>query len=246
VTFTVDTKWKLTPELKALGAVNSALDAADVTAATTSDSKYAAIAVSEGNTVELPWGADDAISVKSTGRGDLGVTLPTAQPRGVNVNGNVVYHNPDGPVDTVAQPTVEGGASIFQVIEDAKAPRDVVEFRDNLIDRILVAEREGRLGEIEGLQVSLSGTEDSWLNLMLPLLTSNRLSAWACRPSQTSPPAPHPVPSAGKWLRLRYTSHPWATHPKRRGPGVMYRGRVIVPGVTGSNRNPFPSVSILR
>ncbi|MFF3646953.1 DNRLRE domain-containing protein [Streptomyces sp. NPDC002564] len=124
VTFTVDTKWKLTAELKTLSAVNSALDAADVTAATTSDSTYAAIATSEGNTVSLPRGADDAISVKSTDRGDLGVTLPTPQPRGVSVNGNVVYHAPDGPVDTVAQPTVEGGASIFQVVKNTKAPRE--------------------------------------------------------------------------------------------------------------------------
>ncbi|WP_405656964.1 DNRLRE domain-containing protein [Streptomyces sp. RK9] len=124
VTFTVDTKWKLTPELKALGAVNSALDAADVTAATTSDSTHAAIATSEGNTVRLPRSGEDAISVKSDGRGDLGITLPTAQPRGVNVNGNVVYHNPDSPVDTVAQPSTEGAASIFQVIKNAKAPRE--------------------------------------------------------------------------------------------------------------------------
>lgn len=34
------------------------------------------------------------------------------------------------------------------------------EIRDNLHDRIAEAEREGRLGEIEGLQVSLAGTED--------------------------------------------------------------------------------------
>ncbi|CAM5334366.1 putative protein OS=Streptomyces alboniger OX=132473 GN=CP975_02035 PE=4 SV=1 [Streptomyces alboniger] len=53
-----------------------------------------------------------------------GVTLPTTQPRGTSVNGNVVYHNPGGPVGTVAQPTVESGASIFQVIKNAKAPRE--------------------------------------------------------------------------------------------------------------------------
>lgn len=34
------------------------------------------------------------------------------------------------------------------------------EIRDNLHDRIAEAEREGWLGEIEGLQVSLAGTED--------------------------------------------------------------------------------------
>ena len=34
------------------------------------------------------------------------------------------------------------------------------EIRDNLHDRIAEAEREGWLGEIEGLKVSLAGTED--------------------------------------------------------------------------------------
>ncbi|MER7001029.1 hypothetical protein [Streptomyces sp. NPDC000410] len=35
----------------------------------------------------------------------------------------------------------------------------LVEIRDNLLDRIAEAEREGWLGEIEGLQVSLAGAE---------------------------------------------------------------------------------------
>ncbi|MEV5510852.1 hypothetical protein [Streptomyces orinoci] len=34
------------------------------------------------------------------------------------------------------------------------------EIRDNLIARIAEAEREGRLGEVEGLSVSLAGAED--------------------------------------------------------------------------------------
>ncbi|WP_405593572.1 hypothetical protein [Streptomyces sp. NBC_01092] len=34
-----------------------------------------------------------------------------------------------------------------------------MEIRDNLLDRIREAEREGRLGEIEGLRVSLAGAE---------------------------------------------------------------------------------------
>ncbi|MFI9596716.1 hypothetical protein [Nonomuraea sp. NPDC052265] len=34
------------------------------------------------------------------------------------------------------------------------------EIRDNLIARIAEAEREGRLGEVEGLQVSLAGAEE--------------------------------------------------------------------------------------
>jgi hypothetical protein len=36
----------------------------------------------------------------------------------------------------------------------------LVEIRDNLRDRIAEAEREGWLGEIEGLRVSLAGAEE--------------------------------------------------------------------------------------
>ncbi|MFI0469469.1 hypothetical protein ACH347_35800 [Saccharopolyspora sp. 5N102] len=36
----------------------------------------------------------------------------------------------------------------------------MVEIRDSLISRIAEAEREGRLGEIEGLRISLAGAED--------------------------------------------------------------------------------------
>lgn len=54
--------------------------------------------------------------------------LPTAtQPRGVALNGSVVYvspDGPDGPVDTVAQPTLEGGVRTFQVIKNATAPHE--------------------------------------------------------------------------------------------------------------------------
>ncbi|WP_435190523.1 hypothetical protein [Streptomyces sp. bgisy126] len=41
------------------------------------------------------------------------------------------------------------------------AQRDrLVEIRDNLVARIAEAEREGWLGEVEGLRVSLAGAED--------------------------------------------------------------------------------------
>jgi len=41
------------------------------------------------------------------------------------------------------------------------AQRDrLVEIRDNLIARVIEAKREGWLGEIEGLQISLAGAED--------------------------------------------------------------------------------------
>ncbi len=36
----------------------------------------------------------------------------------------------------------------------------IVEYRDNLIARIAEAEREGWLGEIEGLKISLAGAGD--------------------------------------------------------------------------------------
>lgn len=36
----------------------------------------------------------------------------------------------------------------------------LVEIRDNLLARIAEAEREGWLGEVEGLRVSLAGAED--------------------------------------------------------------------------------------
>ncbi|WP_327695484.1 DNRLRE domain-containing protein [Streptomyces sp. NBC_00459] len=124
VTFTVDTGMVLTPEMKALATVNTALDAADVTPATTSDSTYAAIADTGSNTVGVPWGTADTISVQSADRGGMGVGLPITQPRGVALNGNVVYADPNGPVDTVAQPTLEGGVRTLQVIKNATAPHE--------------------------------------------------------------------------------------------------------------------------
>ena len=35
----------------------------------------------------------------------------------------------------------------------------IAEIRDNLVDRIAEAQREGWLGEVEGLQISLAGAE---------------------------------------------------------------------------------------
>jgi hypothetical protein len=46
------------------------------------------------------------------------------------------------------------------------AQRDrLVEIRDNLIARIAEAEREGWLGEVEGLKVSLAGAQDKLAQL---------------------------------------------------------------------------------
>jgi hypothetical protein len=43
--------------------------------------------------------------------------------------------------------------------DPAQRPR-IAEIRDNLVARIAEAEREGWLGEVEGLQVSLAGADD--------------------------------------------------------------------------------------
>lgn len=41
----------------------------------------------------------------------------------------------------------------------------LVEIRDNLLARIIEAEREGWLGELEGLEVSLAGAQDKLAQL---------------------------------------------------------------------------------
>jgi hypothetical protein len=43
--------------------------------------------------------------------------------------------------------------------DPAQQPR-IAEIRDNLLARIAEAEREGWLGEVEGLKVSLAGADD--------------------------------------------------------------------------------------
>ncbi|MFE5714456.1 hypothetical protein ACFQ7J_27035 [Streptomyces sp. NPDC056501] len=61
----------------------------------------------------------------------------------------------------------------------------LVEIRDNLIARIGEAEREGWLGEVEGLHISLAGAEDKLgqltrsaanaaAHLPMPMLRSDR------------------------------------------------------------------------
>jgi len=48
--------------------------------------------------------------------------------------------------------------------DPAQQPR-LLEIRDNLLARIAEAEREGWLGEVEGLQVSLAGANDKLAQL---------------------------------------------------------------------------------
>jgi hypothetical protein len=48
---------------------------------------------------------------------------------------------------------------------EATQQHRLLEIRDNLIARIAEAEREGWLGEVEGLQISLAGAEDKLAQL---------------------------------------------------------------------------------
>ncbi|MEK8146664.1 hypothetical protein NKH18_51525 [Streptomyces sp. M10(2022)] len=41
----------------------------------------------------------------------------------------------------------------------------LIEIRDNLLDRIAEAQREGWLGEVEGLEISLAGAEEKLAQL---------------------------------------------------------------------------------
>jgi hypothetical protein len=50
--------------------------------------------------------------------------------------------------------------------DPAQRPR-IAEIRDNLIARIAEAEREGWLGEAEGLQISLDGANDKLVQIDL-------------------------------------------------------------------------------
>ncbi|MEU9485688.1 hypothetical protein AB0D83_18805 [Streptomyces decoyicus] len=59
--------------------------------------------------------------------------------------------------------------------DPAQRPPRLAKIRDNLKDRIAEAEREGRLGEIEGLQVSLAGAEQNLAQLDAERARSQRV-----------------------------------------------------------------------
>ena len=59
--------------------------------------------------------------------------------------------------------------------DPAQRPR-IAEIRDNLIARIAEAEREGWLGEVEGLKISLAGANDKLAQI------DRRSTAPHCRP----------------------------------------------------------------
>jgi hypothetical protein len=56
----------------------------------------------------------------------------------------------------------------------AQRPR-IAEIRDNLIARIGEAEREGWLGEIEGLKISLTGANDKLVQIDRRTKTANHV-----------------------------------------------------------------------
>ncbi|WHM37291.1 DNRLRE domain-containing protein [Streptomyces sp. BPTC-684] len=124
VTFTVDTAWKPGAAIDAFGAANAALEAADVAPATTSTSDFAAIAEAATGTVTVPWDANGRIEVKPDDIAAVGIGSGARKQRGVNVNGSVVHADAASPVDTVVQPTPEGGSRTLQIIKNAQAPRE--------------------------------------------------------------------------------------------------------------------------
>jgi hypothetical protein len=114
-------------------------------------------------------------------------------------------------------PDDRGG--VQRVVEDAcvrcpmlwpdPAQRDrLVEIRDNLLARIAEAEREKRLGEMEGLQVSLAGAEE-------------KLTQLDRRPSRVVVDLGVPVITASSVPR------------QHRQGGCKFRGRAAGWGVTG-------------
>lgn len=122
VRFTVDTSWKPTTAENTLGLANTYSDAADITAATSSDSTYASIAVTEDNVVSVPWdGKNNSIDIKNAIMPNQ-LTIPEAGSKGTQVGGNVVY-NSTGPVDTVVQPTVDGGSRTLNILKNSAAPK---------------------------------------------------------------------------------------------------------------------------
>jgi len=123
VRFTVDTSWKPTAAEAALGLANTYSDAADITAATSSDSVYASIATTEENTVSIPWdGKNNTVDIQNASMPNK-LTIPEGGTRGTQVGGNVVYTS-SGPVDTVVQPTTDGGSRTLNILKNSTAPHD--------------------------------------------------------------------------------------------------------------------------
>ena len=78
--------------------------------------------------------------------------------------------------------------------DPAQRPR-IAEIRDNLHARIAEAEREGWLGEVEGLKVSLAGAETSSPRSTRPYGVKPPRSSSACPHSPASPQTAPPRPA---------------------------------------------------
>ncbi|MCS0605233.1 DNRLRE domain-containing protein [Streptomyces sp. LP11] len=123
VKFHVDTSWQPTAAENTLGLANLYSEAADITAATSSDDTYASIAATEENTVSVPWdGRNQPVDIKNE-QMPTKLTIPGATAKGTQVGGNVVYTS-NGAVDTVVQPTVDGGSRTLNIIKNGSAPHD--------------------------------------------------------------------------------------------------------------------------
>ncbi|MBM7171576.1 DNRLRE domain-containing protein [Streptomyces sp. G44] len=123
VRFTVDTSWEPSTAESALGLANLYSDAADITAATASDNKYASIAATEENIVSIPWdGKNNGIEIKNALMPNT-LSIPQGGTKGTQVGGNVVYAS-SGAVDTVVQPTTDGGSRTLNILKNSSAPHD--------------------------------------------------------------------------------------------------------------------------
>ncbi|MFD4760776.1 hypothetical protein ACFWOJ_18360 [Streptomyces sp. NPDC058439] len=92
------------------------------TAATSSDSTYASVAVTEDNVISVPWdGKNNSIDVKNSLMPNQ-LSIPEAGSKGTQVGSNVVY-NSTGPVDTVVQPTADGGSRTLNILKSSAAPK---------------------------------------------------------------------------------------------------------------------------
>jgi hypothetical protein len=92
-----------------------------------------------------------------------GPVLGFVQARG-GVAGHLFDPGQLGGVDA-QEPAPGAGVRCPMLWPDPTQRDRLVEIRDNLIDRIAEAEREGWLGEVEGLRVSLAGAEDKLAQL---------------------------------------------------------------------------------
>jgi len=73
--------------------------------------------------------------------------------------------------------------------DPAQRPR-IADIRDNLIARIHEAEREGWLGEIEGLKISLTGANDKLTQIDRRSTTSERVNLGMPTFLQVTAPTP--------------------------------------------------------